>query len=825
METLLQDLRYGIRSLIRTPGFTVAAVLTLALGISATTVVFSLINSILLRPIPAEQPERLFMLNDQTEGGRMTMNGYTAVPPARLDAYVEASSGMVLDMAGVRFQDMALRTEAGAEMIDVVVATPSYFDVLGIRPTVGRLLSRAEDSAGEPTVVLAHRTWQDRYAGDPSVIGSTIHLNGHPHTVVGVAPEGFRGTTIGASTEAWVPHEAYRRLHPGGRGDFEGGDVFVMGFGRLAPGVERSTAEAALAAAAPNIPFPNEEVTITTTELLPVSLVPVGSRGQLLAFVAMFFVTALLVLLIAATNVTGMLLARATGRAREIAIRVAVGADRRRIVRQLVTEGVLLFVVGAVAALLLTYWVTAALPTILPDGGSGDSQALAGIRPDARVLGFGLLLAFLSGLAFTIVPAIQVSRTELVPALKDGTSGSGSRRMRLRTGFVVTQVATSFVLLIVAGLFVRTLREALHGDLGFEPAGIAVARLNPATQGYDEEGGRQLFDALAARVASMPGVESVAMVMFPPMGGFVLNGNITPAEHAGDEDAGILTDFAVVGPGYLSTMRIPLRAGRDFTSMDREGAPPVAIVNEAFAEAAWPGQNPIGRQIASARHPAAPPNPAEDAPITVVGVAATAKYRDMRDDRIPVMYRPYTQVRPEAYTLVARSEGDPAILLPAIREALGELDPDLALLQPMPLTAMIARTLFPQRFAATLIGAFGFIGLLLAAIGLYGVLAYHVGQRTREIGIRIALGARARAVVAMVMRQGALLAGIGIAAGVVVAVAATRLLRSMLVGVSATDALTFAVVCVLLGAVALAASWFPARRATRVDPTIALRSE
>ena len=811
MDTLLQDLRFGLRSLMRAPGFAAASILTLALGIAATTIVFSLINMILLRPIPAHEPERLFMVSDVTEGGRMSMNGFTAMPASRLDAYQAAAGDLIVDMAGTRYADMALRTDAGAEMIDGMAVTPNYFEVLGVGAHLGRTLTASDDAGGDATALLSYATWQERYASDPDIVGKTVYLDGHPHVVVGVASEGFRGTSLGASTEMWVPLEAYKRQHPTGRGRFEGDDVFIVGFGRLADGVELSTVQAALSAAAPNVPHPNPDVTTTGTELSSMAMIGTTERGEVVPFLAMFFATALLVLLISATNVTGMLLARATGRSREVAIRVAVGADRRRVVRQLVTEGVLVFMLGAVAALMLTYWLASALPAWLPPE---IGTVLSDTRPDGRVLGFGLLLALVSGLTFTIVPALQVSRTDLVTALKEGTAGSGNRRMRLRTAFVVTQVAMSFVLLIIAGLFARTIRESVAGDLGFEPSGVASAGIRPSSQGYDSESGRRLAEELLRRVEAMPGVDTATVVLFPPMGGWVWNTSLTTAERAAQEAEEIIADVAVVAPGYFEVIRMPMLAGRDFDRGDVEGAPEVAIINQALADTLWPGESAIGKRFQL-----------DGSPIEVVGVTPTAKYRDMRDHDLPVFYRPLAQEEAERYTVLARTSGEITPLLSAMRTTLAELDPDLALEQPLALEDQIARTLVPQRIAATLIGSFGLIGLLLAAIGLYGVLAYHVGQRTREIGIRIALGARARAVMGMVVRQGARLAFIGIAVGVVAAVAASRFVRAMLIGVSATDGFTFAVVCVLLASVGLVASWLPARRATRVDPTIALRAE
>ncbi|HEX6587380.1 MAG TPA: ABC transporter permease [Longimicrobiales bacterium] len=811
METLFQDLRFGLRSLLRAPGFAAASIITLALGIAATTVVFSLINMMLLRPIPAHEPERLFMLNDQPEGGRISMNGYTAIPESRLRSYQDVGGDMVAGMAGMRWTDMALRTDEGAEIVDGMAVTADYFDVLGVPAATGRVFSAAEDGDGESVAVISHAMWQDHFAGDPGVVGSTLYLDGHAHTVVGVAREGYRGTSLGATTNVWVPLETYVRLHPTDPEGFERGELYIVPFGRMADDVELSTLQAALAAAAPNLPHPNPDITTPRTELESMTLVDSGGRREVVPFLAMFFATALLVLLIAATNVTGMLLARATGRAREVAVRVAVGADRSRIVRQLVTEGVLVFLLGAAGALLLTFWLASALPALLP---AEIGEVLGELRPDGRVLGFGLGLALVSGLAFTIVPALQVSRTDLVGALKDGSAGAGSRRMRLRTTFVVAQVAMSFVLLIVAGLFARTIRQSVEGDMGFDPHGVVTAGVRPGSQGYDGAAGRRLAEDLLARVKDMPGVESAALTVFPPMAGWVWNTTLTTPERAAQDAEELVADIHVVAPQYFETMRIPLLAGRDFNSGDVEGSPEVAIINQALADTLWPGENVIGRRF-----------DLDGTLVEVVGVTPTGKYRDMRDTDLPVFYRPLAQNNGERYTVLARTSGDPAPLLSAMRSTLAQLDPDLALENAMRFDDLIVRTLVPQRMAATLIGTFGLIGLLLASIGLYGVLAYHVGQRTREIGIRIALGARARAVISMIMRHGARLAFIGVSLGIVAAVALTRFLQSMLVGVSATDGATFGVVVLLLLIVAMLASWVPARRATRVNPTIALRSE
>jgi len=813
MDKLLQDVRYGLRSLGRSPGFAFTAILTLALGIAATTIVFSLVNALMLRPVPAAEPDRLFMLNESREGPVMTINGYMAMPPSRLATYAEAGDALLVGVAGERGRDMVLRRgDSAAEMIDATVVTANWFEIVGVDASMGRTLTAAADGGGQPSVVLSHAAWRDRFGSDPSVLGSIIRLDGQAYTVVGIGPEGFGGLHFGSEIEAWVPVEAYTRLHPNVEDPFGDGELWMFALARLENGVDPEAAAAALSPIGERTPLPLPEMASTATLLEPITRIPGGTRTEATRFMTMFFVTALLVLLIAGTNVTGMLLARATGRRREIAIRVAVGADRARVVRQLVTEGLLLFVLGAAAALLLSHWSLDALPGLLP---SGAGNALSDVGLDGRVLGFALLMALLAGVSFTILPAMQVSRTDLVPALKDGTTGAGSGRMRMRRTFVVTQVAVSFLLLIVAGLFVRTLQRSFSTDVGFEAEGVVVALVDPAAQGYDVAAGRDLARRLLERVSTLPGVESAALAQFPPMSGWTTNTSYVPSELAGDSAAHRLSDYTVIGAGYFDALRVPFLAGRDFDGRDTPESPRVAIVNQAFVDSVFGGGSGVGRRVQAD----------DGAVFEVVGVVATTKYRDMRDDQRPFLFQAYTQVEPERYTLVARAAGDPAVVLTGMRDALREVDPELALQRPQRLAEAIQEQLFPQRFAAIMVGMFGVLGMLLAAIGLYGVLAYHVGQRTREIGVRIALGARAEHVLRMVLRHGMLVAVAGVLFGLIAAVAATRLIGSMLIGVSATDPLTFLIVPLVLLTVAFAASWVPARRATRVDPTIALRSE
>ncbi|HEX2189802.1 MAG TPA: ADOP family duplicated permease, partial [Longimicrobiaceae bacterium] len=628
-------------------------------------------------------------------------------------------------------------------------------------------------------------------------------------TVVGVAPPGFSGTVVGMVPEVWVPHVAYARTAPEGALG-SGGDRLLL-FGRLAPGVARERARAALEVVARRTPAEGR-AELVDLRLEALTAVPAGLRLPAFGFLGMLLATAGLVLLIACTNVAGMLMARAAARRRETAVRLAIGAGRGRLVRQLVTESVLLFLVGGAAGLLLALWLTEAAAAFQP---ALPMRFALDLGMDGRVLGFALLVTLATGVLFGLLPALQATRPDLVPALKDGGQARHAGRTRLRSGLVAAQIAMSLLLLVTAGLFVRTLQSALAVDPGFDADGVAVAQVSLTPHGYDEAGARELYGRLLDRLAAAPEVESAGLAQFAPMSGNVISTTVElPARPGGAEGATTTVDLGIVDPGYFGALRIPLVAGRGFTAADREGATPAAVVNQTLAARFWPGQSPIGRQIR-----------VNGVSREVVGVARDGKYERYGEEEVAYAYLPFAQVGGTEMTVHVRARGEPAAALAALRRELRALDPDVALGLPSGLAALIDLSLFPQRVAATLIGAFGLLGLLLAAVGLYGVLAYHVAQRTREIGVRMALGARAADVVRMVARQGLALVGAGIAAGLLLALAATRLLAGFLYGVGASDPATFAGVTLLLAAVALPAAYLPARRATRVDPMIALRSE
>jgi predicted permease len=811
METLLQDLRYSVRGLLRSPGVTLVSALTIAIGIGATTVIFSLVNAVLLRPLPVAEPETLATLAEVRSGPSYSVMGQAAVTPDRYLAYREAGASVLSGVAAQRYGEMSLRTGDGARVVSGVQASDNYFSVLGVRPALGRFFSPQEDAGGAaPVAVLGHTLWQREFAGDPAVLGRTVSLDSRVFTVVGVAPPGFTGTFVGVGPEVWVPYVAYERLSPNASAaPGSRPQPRLLMFGRLKPGVSREAAQAALESMARRLPLDEDEEELTRFRLDPLSGVAAEMKVAVGGFLAMLLATAGLVLMIACTNVAGMLIARAAARRRETAIRLALGAGRGRLVRQLVTESVVLFLLGGAAGLVLALWLTKLIAVL--ESGLPMRVALD-VDLDVRVMGFALLVTLATGVIFGLVPAFQASRPDLVPALKSGEGRGGTGRSRLRSGLVVAQLAMSLLLLVTAGLFVRTLRSALDTDLGFNPDGVAVALIGLEPHGYDATRAREFHRLLLDRLEAAPEVRSAALAEFAPMSGNILRADAEVPGRANAEAVSV--GYSVVDPGYLETLGIPLVAGRGFTDADREGAAPVAVVNQTMAASLWPGESPVGKTLRMG-----------GSDVEVVGVARDAKYESYRDDKVSYAYLPYAQEGRVATTVLVRARGEAGTALAALRREVRALDPNVALERPSLLTDLLDFSLFPQRMAAAMIGTFGLLGLLLASVGLYGIVAYHVAQRSREIGVRMALGARAADVLRMVVRQGLTLVALGMVIGLVAAFALTRLLSGLLFGVSAADPVTYLGVVLLLGGIALLATYFPARRASRVDPMEALRTE
>jgi predicted permease len=806
LDSLIADARYAVRTLRRSPGLLTTVVLTLALGIGATAAVFSLIDATLLRPLPVHEPERLVHVEMVREGG--ATSAIFSYP--RYTDFREGV-GSLSGVAAYGWGEVGLSTGGSADVAAVNLVSGNYFATLGIRPAAGRLISPVDDRAGNPApaAVVSHALWKLRFGADPGVIGRTVQLNGQGVTIVGVAPQGFAGLDKGSPVDLWLPIALYPQLSPGADIYERGRRVWLTVFGRLAPGVTREQAEAAVRGLPSRLP---EELAFLgaprAVRLHPLTGHVIGSRGETTAFLGLLLGAAGLVLLIASVNVASILLARATARRREIAIRLAMGGGRGRIARQLLTESLLLSLVGAAAGVLLAVWLVELTPALLrlPVPVSVDATL------SLRLLAFVLLLALGTGILFGLAPALEATRATLTPAFRQAPERGGGRT-RLRSVLVAGQVSMALLLLVSAGLFVRAVREALAIDLGFEPSGVLTARIDVAPHEYGEARREAFYRELLARVEALPKVESASLAATVPLGGQWMQSFVSldqPRPSHGDTE----TSYNVVGPDYFRTMRIPLVAGRAFTVADHTGAAAAAVVNETFSHRVFPGQDPIGQRFYTAA-----------GEVEVVGLARDGKYHELREDPQPFFYLSYGGTPWDEMTLHVRTVSDPSRLLPQLRAAVEELDPHVPLYNVSTFDEMIGRRIAPQRTGAAAIGALGLAGLVLAAVGLYGVLSYAVGRRTHEIGVRLALGAQPERVLRMVLRQGLSLALAGIAVGIVAALAATRLLESLLFGVSPLDPLTFALVTLLLAGVALLASFLPARRATRVDPMVALRSE
>ena len=835
MGTLWQDLRYGWRMMLTSPGLTAVAVASLALGIGANTAIFSFVNAVLLRPLPVAEPERLVYLFGGTERHPY---GVTAYPD-----YVDYrdQSGVFEGLATYSGISLSFTGGERTELVSGSIVSGNYFDVLGVKAALGRTFLPEEDQTpgARPVAVLSHGWWQRRFGGDPQIVGRQLTLNGQSFTVVGVAAAGFQGAGAGETNDLFVPMMMQALVRPP-RGGYSGemnpdllsrrSAGWLVVVGRLGPGVTLEQAQSAVATVAGRLrqayPESNEGRVAT---LYPASKGDPNARGMLLSVSGLLLATVGLVLLIACANVANLLLARASARRREISIRLALGAGRWRLVRQLLTESALLAFIGGAVGLLLALWTVDLLKQAVP----------AGLMPfafdfslDGRVLGFTLGLSLLTGMIFGLAPALQASRPDLLPALKDESQsfGTGARRFGLRNLLVVVQIALSLVLLIGAGLFLRSLRQAQAIDPGFEPGRVLVAPLNINLLRYTRPQGAEFYRQLVERVEALPGVESASLARVVLLSGAARQSSVlvegqggpdrvdrSEGTGGGEEVAQQTTLANVVGLGYLQTMGIALLRGRDFGSQDREGAPGVVIINETFARRHFPGQDPLGRRI-SLNGPRGPWR-------EIVGMTRDGKYRTLGEAPAPFVHLPLAQNHETGMTLHVRAAGDPAGLVAAVRGEIRGLERNLPATDIRPLTEQISRSLFPARMGAALLGVFGLIALLLATVGLYGVMSYAVARRTRELGVRMALGAQPGDVLRLVLREGMTLIAAGVGLGLAGALAVTRLLASFLYGVSTTDPATFAGLAALLAAVALLASLIPARRAARVDPMVALRQE
>ena len=798
LSELAQDARFTARALRHNRAFAVTAVLIVSLGVGATTALFSLANALLFRELPVAAPDELYGVQEVRSGGASIGMEGRRVPYSRYVAYREASEDLFTGLAAHAFQTVSLRTDGAAAPVQAALTSGNYFRVLGLRPSAGRFY--AEDD--EPSVVLSHRYWQQQFDGDPAVVGRPVHVDGKTYTIAGVAPSGFDGTVVALALGVWVPFRAHMAT------DSIASDSWVGMFGRVRQGAAIPSAEARLSTIGTRLPPDLEQSTVERTYLARMGGVPDLLRPRIGGFVGMLVAAGFLVLLIGAANIAAMLLARAVARRREVALRLALGAGRGRIVRQLLTESTVLFLLGGIGGIGLAYIVTGFLSRVRLPGVPVAIEA----PPDLRVLGFALGIAGLTGLAFGLAPALHAVRLELAGALKGGggASGDGTGRMRGRSLFVGAQIAFAMLLLITAGLFVRGLQRGLALDPGFRADGVTVGTINLEPHRIGEEEGRVLQEELLRRVRALPGVSAASLARVALLTGDSHSNDVSTIA---PDSVRLTSSYNIVDTAYLGMMGIDLVAGRGFGPGDTRGAPPVVIINETLARRLWPGRNPLGMRLRRGQE------------YEVVGIARDGRYVDLGEERREFMFFSAAQHYAPVMTLHVRTRAADPRLIESIREELRAVQPDVALEFAMPLPRMIGFPLLPLRLAAGLIGAFGVLGLVLAAAGVYGVMSYQVAQRAREFGIRIALGARPADVAGLVLRRGVTLSLGGALAGAALGVAVTRLLSGMLFGLNPLDPVTFGTVGGALAAVAVLASWVPARRALRVDPTVSLRSE
>jgi macrolide transport system ATP-binding/permease protein len=822
MTTFFKDVRFGLRVLWKGKGFTAVAVLTLALGIGVNTAIFSGVNAFVLRPLTGVgEPERVVALFEASKEGRGGYNDFSYPDYKDYLARTDVFEG-VLAHDLVQAVIGTERERTGVDWGQMV--TGNFFDVLKVKMRLGRGFLPEEDATPNthPVVVISHDLWRTRFDSDTSIVGKVVQLNGHPFTVVGVAGQEFAGAKWAIGMKFWVPLMMKQQV-TGGTNDWQTtrGNHWLELMGRLKPGVTREQAASALTAVATRLEqeYPearNKNVQVLVMDEREGRWGDLGGVVRLSSGLALLLVG--LVLLVACANVANMMLARSVARRREMGIRLALGAGRVRVVRQLLTESVILALMGGALGMLLSFWMTDALTSFFP---VIAYQIVLDVSPDSRALAFTLAVSVLTGLVFGLAPALEATRTDLIPVLK-GEAGHGGRprRLSVRNALVVLQVAVSIVVLVAAALFVQSFRNAKSIDPGFLTRDAVLVSVNPGLFGYTKEQGRDFYRRLSERVRAMPGVESAAFVDWMPLGDSSNDwGPVYPAEKGVPPPGEGLDAYAqTVGPGYLKTMNIQLVEGRDFDEREREGVTPESIIiNETLARRLWPGEGAVGKRMGLGRK-------IEDA-LQVVGVVRDSKVRTLGEASRNLMYVSVDQTYRGGMTLVVRTPGEGGGVVEGVRQAVKEIDPRMPLYRVMTIEQHLTWAFWAQNMAASLAAAFGLLALVLAAVGLYGVVSYTVARRTHEIGIRVALGAQARDVLRIVLRQGMALTLAGLAVGLAAALALARLLASLLYGVSPGDPATYILVALVLACVALVACLVPARRATKVDPMEALRYE
>jgi predicted permease len=814
MGSFWQDVRYSLRMIAKAPGYAAIAVLTLALGIGANTTIFSWINSTLLNPIPGlASPNEVVALSL----GRGTDNPFPFTYPD-LESMCDGQQSFV-GITAANIAPMSLTGKGKPERVWGMVASANYFDLLGVRPILGRGFLPEEDTkpGGAPVAVISYRLWQTHFGANPEVVGQTLEINQHPYTIVGVAPAVFQGSQTGLRSEIWIPVMMEEQLMPQGDLIHDHHYFWLTALGRLKPGVrpEQAQEEMTLRLKREAKNYPEEHKGHDSVSVYPLWRNPFGANQFLSTLLPMLMTIAGLVLLLACANVANLMLVRSVARRREIAIRLSLGANRWRLVRQLLVESLILAFAGGLVAFAITFWTAGTFMKFVP---KTDFPISLGMRVDHTVLLATMVISVLTGVIFGILPALRASGEAPVAVLKEdtGSASGGMRKARLASALVVAQISLSLLLLICAGLFIRSFMSAQQINPGFNAHNVLIASYDLFTGGYSEASGVEFDRQLVAKLEAQPGIQSVALSTRVPLGFGGGSTAVNPEGYVSQANESMETQVAIVTPNYFQTLQIPLVKGRDFTPQDTKSSQRVVIVSETFVNRYWPNQEALGKQLNS---------DLTHEWFTVVGVARDSKVNGLNEKPTPFLYLPQYQVYRATMIVLARTNGDPLAAGKNVEKTIHELNADLVVFDITTLELREQIASFGQRVAGTFVGAFGLLALVLAAVGIYGVTSYTTRQRTHEIGIRMTLGASKQDVLRLVLGHGLRLTLIGVMLGLAASFALTRFLTSLLLGVTSTDALTFSSVALLLCAVALFACFIPARRAVRVDPMVALRYE
>ncbi|HXX42242.1 MAG TPA: ABC transporter permease [Chthoniobacterales bacterium] len=815
---MLSDLRFAIRMLVKYPAFSIVAFLALVLGIGANTTVFGIINTLVLRPLPigrSEQVVKIFTTDNHIPG-----NQSVSVP-----------NFQDFEKQNTAFSAMSAYTFAGVGMtrgndtlnVGVLLVTGNYFDLLQVKPSLGRTFLPEEDSTpnGHPVVVLGYKFWK-KLGGDPAMVGSEVTLNGHSFTVIGVAPAAFTGVDVGFSPDLWVPVSMHQWVRPGGDFWFESRRALLMTvMGRLKPGVSTSEAQAQMRTIAKQLeqayPDVNKERSVALVSLEAAKSEGLGgpTNADLARNVSLLLLAASAsILLIACANVANLLLARSTARQREMAVRLALGAGRGRIVRQLLTESILLGVLGGVGGVILAFCLGDVLIALLPPT---PFPIDLNPQPDWRVLTFSVVVAVLSGVMFGLAPALQISRWNLTQGLRErvSTGGGAVTRFNLRSALVVAQIAVSLLLLIGSGLFLKSFYKAQSIDPGFRTDNLDIVTMNPVLAGYDSDRAIQITRAILDQLRHDPRVAGADVNNFVPLFGGEGRTIVIDGRDANDEHNRKFANYSPITPGYFQTLGIRLLRGRNLTEQDSEkNAAPVAVIDETMAKEFWPNEDALGRRFRFM---------ISKDPIEVIGIASNSKAATLGEVPTPMVYWPLKEINDQGITIFVHTGGSSGAMLPEIRRAIRNADVHIPITYEKTIRQHMAIALWPSWMGALLLGGLGLLAFILASMGVYGVMAYSVSQRTRELGIRMALGAQTSQVIQLVLRQGMFLAAIGLGFGLFAAFGSTRLAGSLLYGVNPSDPVIFVGVTSLLALAAFAACYFPARRALKINPVTALR--